>query len=289
MFELRAQDPSALYHPFANECDWGIASLFTKFKTTKGCINNFARDPRLCEMTKHCSFRNGNELEAKIHEIPWGSRDDGWTRAVIKLDTNVADMESTSCTVYFCDVIQVLRFLLGHGPFKDNLTYAPERHYISTDSTRVYSEMHTGDWWWSLQEQLGEGATVVPLLLATDKTMLTQHRGDLTMWPVYITIGNLDVATRKSQTRPSMVLLGLIPAAKLGKEHHREMKSAIYHKAMGMILERKYLSQQTCYLIVTLTWNVGGSLRKAVTNRICHLLCGRFYSALPPHHRRHDG
>ena len=90
-------------------------------------------------------------------------------------------MESTTCAVYYCDVVQVLRFLLGHGPFKDSLTYAPERHYTPTDGTRVYSEMHTEDWWWSLQEQLGEGATVVPLLLATNKTMLTQHRGDLTM------------------------------------------------------------------------------------------------------------
>lgn len=69
--------------------------------------------------------------------------------------------------------------------------------------------MHTGDWWWSPQEQLDEGATIAPLLLVTDKTMLTQHHGDLKMWPVYVTIGNLDISARRNQIRPSMVLLGL--------------------------------------------------------------------------------
>ena len=240
MFKLRTQDSSAKYHPFTDECNYTLAEHFTKFKTTKGCVNNFAKNPQLSPMTKHYSFRNGEELHAKIHEVLWGIKDDDWTRATMKLSTNVADIEPTSCTVYYRDVIKVLQFLLDHGPFKDNLVYAPERHYTSADNTRVYSEMHTGNWWWSVQEQLAKSATIVPLLLAINKTMLTQHRGDLIVWPVYLTIGNLDVATRKSQTRPSMVLLGLIPVAKLGREHLSGMKSAIYHQAMGMMLERTY-------------------------------------------------
>ena len=290
MFALRTKDPSALYHPFANKGDYEIAALFSKFKTTKGFVNKFKRDPLLTDMSGQCSFRNGNKFKAKLHGILWGIKNDKWTRATINLDTNVANLGAASCTVYHRDVIQVLRFLMSHGLFKDNLMYTLERHYTSAENTRVYSKMHTGDWWWSMQERLDKGATVVPLLLATDKTMLTQHYGNFAMWPVYITIGNLDVGTRKNQTRPGMVLLGLIPVAKLGKKHHWDSKAAIYHRAMSMMLACTYRLRRLClHSVATLTEPVGGSVGETVANRVCHVVRGRFHQALPSHHRRHDG
>jgi hypothetical protein len=30
--------------------------------------------------------------------------------------------------------------------------FAPERHYTNEERTcRIYNEMHTGDWWWTVQ------------------------------------------------------------------------------------------------------------------------------------------
>lgn len=147
-------------------------------------------------------------------------------------------MKSVECCIYYRDIVNVLCFLLRHGPFQDALTYVPERHFTA-DGARVYGEMHTGDWWWLQQEELPEGATVVPLLLATDKTMLTDHHCNLSIWLVYLTIGNLNLQACRSQTQPSIVLLDLIPVAKLGKEHHCNLKSTIYHRAMEKILQRE--------------------------------------------------
>ena len=70
MFAFRTKDPSALYHPFANKGDYGIAALFSKFKTTKGFVNKCKRDPLLTEMSGQCSFRNGNKFETKLDGIP---------------------------------------------------------------------------------------------------------------------------------------------------------------------------------------------------------------------------
>lgn len=100
--------------------------------------------------------------------------------------------------IYYRNILNVLRFLLGHGLFKKNLHYAPEQHFTLDGTLRIYNKMHTGKWWWSQQKQLPDGAIIVPLLLATDKTVLIQHHGDLFMWPIYLTIGNLDITTRKS-------------------------------------------------------------------------------------------
>ena len=38
-------------------------------------------------------------------------------------------------------------------------------------------------------ESDAQNATMVPLLLATNKTMLTEHIRDMAQWPVYLTIG----------------------------------------------------------------------------------------------------
>ena len=39
--------------------------------------------------------------------------------------------------------------------------------------------MHTEDWWWKTQDKLPDGSTIVPLLIDTDKTILTQHHRDV--------------------------------------------------------------------------------------------------------------
>ena len=53
---------------------------------------------------------------------------------------------------YYRDIIPCIRTLYGDPEFARDLVFAPERHYTDHQRTcRVYSEMHTGDWWWSVQ------------------------------------------------------------------------------------------------------------------------------------------
>jgi Plavaka transposase len=54
---------------------------------------------------------------------------------------------------FYCrDIIECIRSLYGDPQFARDLVFAPERHYTSTERTsRIYNEMHTGDWWWMVQ------------------------------------------------------------------------------------------------------------------------------------------
>ena len=53
---------------------------------------------------------------------------------------------------YYHDIIPCIQTLYGDPEFARDLVFAPERHYTDHQCTcRVYSEMHTGDWWWSVQ------------------------------------------------------------------------------------------------------------------------------------------
>lgn len=53
---------------------------------------------------------------------------------------------------YHRDIIQCVRALYGNPELAPFLAHAPEKQYTTPAmDTRMYSEMHTGKWWWKLQ------------------------------------------------------------------------------------------------------------------------------------------
>ena len=86
-------------------------------------------------------------------------------------------------------------------------------------------------------------AMIIPILLSNDKTVISPSHGDLTLWLVYITIGNMDFKTRQSQTRPSTLLLGsiLIVHKRLEDKNNKNqyLKAKIYHLALTTMLQYK--------------------------------------------------
>ncbi|KAI9434821.1 hypothetical protein H4582DRAFT_2174356 [Lactarius indigo] len=144
---------------------------------------------------------------------------------------------------YFRDILQCIRTLYGDPEFARDLVFVPERHYTDHERTcRVYSEMHTGNWWWAVQTSLEAhqpGATVVPVVLSSDKTQLTLFRGKAA-YPVYLTIGNVLKDIRRKPSRHAQMLIGYIPTARLegigNKSARRRALANIFHFCMRNLL-----------------------------------------------------
>ena len=157
------------------------------------------------------------------------------------MESGVDNIAGHNLTIQSRNVIDCLRFFMGHPGFWENQIYQPSCIYNQKDD-RVYNEMHTGNWWWEKQKKLPAGATIIPVLLASDKTVMSLSHGDQILWPVYITIGNLDAKTRRSQNRPATLLLGSIPIvherAEDSNNKDRDLKAKIYHLALKTMLER---------------------------------------------------
>ena len=96
--------------------------------------------------------------------------------------------------LYYRDIIQCIKALYGAAEFAQYLIFRPEQHYTDeTKSIRLYHDMHTSKWWWWTQEKLEAekpGATIIPIILSSDKTQITTVGGK-SAYPVYMTIGNL--------------------------------------------------------------------------------------------------
>jgi len=75
----------------------------------------------------------------------------------------------------------------------------------------VYSEMNLADWWWEMQYSLPLGATIVPLICESDKTLLTESSGDKKVWPIYLTIENFHSSIRNKYSYLAQIVLAFLP------------------------------------------------------------------------------
>jgi hypothetical protein len=93
--------------------------------------------------------------------------------------------------------------------------------------------MYTGDYWWTEQEKLPLGATLVPLICGSDKTLLTTMAGNQSAWPVYITIGNLSNRIRQTPSSNAVLLLALLPL--FPKSYQASNTCEGFHKTLTSI------------------------------------------------------
>ncbi|KAI0037826.1 hypothetical protein FA95DRAFT_1506445, partial [Auriscalpium vulgare] len=145
--------------------------------------------------------------------------------------------------VYFRDIIECVKALYGDAEFAPYLIFKPERHYEDQDETRrLFHDMHTGRWWWDVQVQLEErepGATIIPIIISSDKTQLTLFRNK-SAYPIYLTIGNIPKDIRRKPSRRAQILLGYLPTSRL--EHiptaaaRRRALANLFHACVDRIL-----------------------------------------------------
>jgi hypothetical protein len=88
--------------------------------------------------------------------------------------------------------------------------------------------------------KLPKGAVLAPVILASDKTNLSQFGGDKQAWPVYLTIGNISKSIRRQPSSHGSILIGYLPVTKLAnfsEGTHAIAQYRLFHQAMRTLLQ----------------------------------------------------
>ncbi|KAJ7506471.1 Zn-finger domain-containing protein [Mycena galericulata] len=204
MFEEQTAEGLGPYSPFLDGEEWDLASWLSK-NVSQSATDSYLKLPIYSHSLKtqrrtNVSYHNNYTYLQKVDQLPTGP---GWkceivTAAGNQLDEN-DEMMKEDLELWKRDPVECIKELIGNPAFQDHMAYAPERVYsskIGAESSRIFDEMWTANWWWETQKKLPPGVVISPIILSSDKTQLTRHQGDKTAWPVYLTIGNISKEIR---------------------------------------------------------------------------------------------
>lgn len=88
---------------------------------------------------------------------------------------------------------------------------------------------------------LPEGHTLAPIIIATDKTQLTQFSGSKAAYPIYLTLGNLPKSICRKPSKRACILLGYLSVDKISDDgisqrEHTARYQRLFHESMRHIL-----------------------------------------------------
>ncbi|KAH0604492.1 uncharacterized protein H6S33_006869 [Morchella sextelata] len=220
--------------PFKDAAEWRLARFFIEHKLTSTSIDAYFNEGLHKTTKNERSFQSAytfqNQLDKMTGSPPnfqYGTVGDGFGRTT---------------DLYYRNPVECARYLLGQRCYKSSMVYRPERVY-DADGYQLYSEMHTADWWWNMQERLPTGATIVPIICSSDVTHLTNFSGDKKTWPIYMTIGNIPGKVRSKPSTKAHLLLALLPIPPkiigdaTSKGRLRSWAAETLRRVMSVILE----------------------------------------------------
>jgi hypothetical protein len=172
-----------------------------------------------------------------------------------------ADRPDDIFTVRYRNPVEAVQSLWKDPELSPHIKVSPTKVFSSQDrKTRIFNEMWTAKWWHviqvryfftililccvncNLQSKLPKGATLAPIIIATDKTQLTQFSGNKAAYPVYLTIGNIPKALRRKPSKHACVLIAYLSVDKVDRTkmtdiEHQSRVQRVFHESMRTVLE----------------------------------------------------
>ena len=137
------EDP---WYPFSNPLEFKHARWMIESSLAKSNIDRYFRDG-LCTSSS-VAFTSGWTLYKQLDRMYPELGPDSWRTCEANWSPTAGLSRRT--TYYYRSPLRCIEYLLKQPCFRDHLIYAPIQEFNEAGE-RMYSEMHTADWWWSTQ------------------------------------------------------------------------------------------------------------------------------------------
>ncbi|KAG8865445.1 hypothetical protein FRC20_009827 [Serendipita sp. 405] len=220
-----------IYRPFSSKEELGLSYWLHESGLSKTKIDAFLKSDYV--KAHPLSYKTSKALHSRIEEIAYTGPEWKFQLLVPSYGTPIGTVE-----FLYRNPMEVIQYLFSRPALAESMEYEPKRIYRDeSKEERLYSEMSTGDWWWRVQNTLPEGATVVPVILGSDSTHLTQFGGGKKAWPVYLTIGNVSSRVRNRPSQRAWMVVAYIPVVKFsdGADIQGTLANRLYHQCMELV------------------------------------------------------
>ncbi|KAI6169808.1 hypothetical protein EDD17DRAFT_1502728 [Pisolithus thermaeus] len=167
------------YHPKS-----GYIYDMGQLNTLEWQINDFLKLQWITSMNLRPSFRTTEQLLSWLDVIPKGP-----TWRCMQICTEGYTTKEP-IYLYWRDALEVMWDIFGNPFFSEHMMYNP--YYIYECTEHEYGEWMSGDEAHRIQNELPDGATIVPIILASDKAPVTRMSGDHEMHPLFLMIVNIN-------------------------------------------------------------------------------------------------
>ncbi|KAF9230845.1 hypothetical protein BU15DRAFT_56804, partial [Melanogaster broomeanus] len=121
-----------------------------------------------------------------------------------------------------------------------HISFVPRRVWTcAAKICRIYEEWLSGDSAWSIQDALPPGATVLGVVLSSDKTNISVMSSNRMAHPLLISLANIDASIRSKSSLHAYLLLALLPIAKFTHKTTRVrslLQDWLVHQALNLVL-----------------------------------------------------
>ncbi|KAG0695193.1 hypothetical protein DFH29DRAFT_880198 [Suillus ampliporus] len=221
-----------IYYPFASLQDWELGSFLLCSSLSMAAIDQFLGLELIKALS--LSFHTAKDLRGRTELLP----------AVPKWQYHIISMTHPTkqpLHLYWHDPLDCIEALFNHPHFANELDLTPTRVYDTVDCTmRKYSEWMTGDAAWSMQLQLPDGATLLGVILSSNKTSIMNMTGGRIAHPLLISLANIKMATRNKASSHAFLLTALLPIAEFlhpVKQMQSILEACLVHQCLDIILE----------------------------------------------------
>ncbi|QRV83755.1 plasma membrane ATPase 4 [Ceratobasidium sp. AG-Ba] len=192
---------------------------------------------RLQRLRDHMPYDSNRSMIVDIDKLPHGA---GWSVQALAIE---GDRGVEIVELWLRDAFEIIKQLLRNKRLGRFMRFRPIKKWTSPEMTdQIRDDIYTADWMWEMQGEIeDEYGTIIPVIISSDETKLTNFSGDKKAHPVYITIGNLPKRLRRRTSKRANILLGYLPVPKLNCESNQDerrlQRRHLFHQCMRALVK----------------------------------------------------